>query len=139
MAREVTTPMNAVTASAAFGLSLPDLAAAALALGYVVSLVKDWRPIRTLRAENRELRSLCEAGDKKIVTLEAQVAVLQKATNLSAFQEEQRHIADTLERVAAKLDSLDGAVKANTAAVELIASGSALRQTIEDMNPKEAA
>jgi L-lactate permease len=127
-------------ASAAFGLSLPDLAVAALALGYVVSLVKDWRPIRTLRAENRELRTLCEAGDKKIAALEAQVAVLEKATNLTAFQEEQKHIADALERVVAKLDNLDGAVRASTAAIELVASGSAIRQTIEDMNPsKEAA
>ena len=128
----------------AFGLTIPDLIALGLGVGYVISLVKDWRPIKSLRAENRELRQLCEAAErknseseKKIAALEAQVLVLQNATDLTVLQREHKQIADTLERVVDTLSSLDGAVKANTAAVELIARGSAIRQTIEDMNPTE--
>lgn len=79
---------------AAFGLSFPDLVIGAAAIGYVVSLIKDWRPIRTLRTENRDLRQELEKAQKtiaddgkKIEALEAKVADLEKKTDYEVYAE----------------------------------------------------
>jgi predicted RNase H-like nuclease (RuvC/YqgF family) len=86
-------------------------------LSYVVTLLKDWRPIRALRSENRELRSLLATADKKIDVLEARIATLQDATDLSSLHAEQKNIATILERVVEHLDKLEEAMGVQTLAI----------------------
>ena len=102
-------------------LNIPNLALVAIGIAYAVSLAKDWRPIRTLRAENRDLREALQLAqgeiDKcrtKIGDLESQIATLKTATDLSVLQSEHKEIAGILGRVVARLDSLDHALRANT-------------------------
>lgn len=125
-----------IVASLPFGFTATEFVVIAGAIAYVVSLARDWRPVRTLRAENRDLRQMLEVAEKKISALEAQVKSLEKATDLSAVVAEHAKIAAVLERVVKRLDSLDGAVHANTAVIEAVARGSALRETLDDMEGK---
>src|SRR4051812_694073 len=118
-------------AAAPFDITLPNLALGAVALAYAVSLIKDWRPIRTLRTENRQLRSDLSTAEAKIQALESEVRTLQKATDLTVLQEEHRKIAEVLERVSKHLDSLDHSVKANTAAIEVVARGDILKEALD--------
>lgn len=120
-------------AEGVFGLSVVEIAVILAGAGYVVSLIKDWRPVRTLRSDNHELRKQLGEAERKIAGLEAEVRSLQKATDLTVLQDEHRKIADVLERVVAKLDSLDRAVHANTASIEVLARGSLLKKHLTDM------
>lgn len=64
-----------------------------LVVAYIVSLVRDWRPIRSLRDENRDLRSALDeqtkrynALEKKFDELAAKYALLEKSRDFaSAF------------------------------------------------------
>jgi hypothetical protein len=122
-----------IVAGHPFGLTPGEAIVLVGAVAYVVSLAKDWRPIRNLRVENQDLRQMLVNAEKKIESLESQVAVLQKATDLTGLLDEHKKIASILDRVVKTLDSLDGAVKGNTAAIEAVARGSVIRQTLEEM------
>jgi len=58
-----------------------------VALGYVVSLVRDWRPIRTLRQENADLRAALADLQSKYDDLEKRYATIEKSRDFqSAFE-----------------------------------------------------
>ena len=120
--------------SAPVEVTLPNIALFAVAVAYAISLIKDWRPIRTLRAENRQLREDLSAAETKISDLEGEVRKLQRATDLTVLQDEHRKIAEVLERVTGRLEGLDHAVKANTAAVELLSKQSLISEAIKESN-----
>ena len=120
--------------SAPVEVTLPNIALFAVAVAYAISLIKDWRPIRTLRAENRQLRDDLSAAETKISDLEGEVRKLQRATDLTVLQDEHRKIAEVLERVTGRLEGLDHAVKANTAAVELLSKQSLISEAIKESN-----
>lgn len=108
-------------AATLLGLSIAELALIVGALAYVTSILRDWRPLRSMRAENRELRTDLNSAYGRIEELESEVKDLKSATDMTGFQHEQRRIADALSLVVAELKQLAHDVHANTAAVELIA------------------
>lgn len=58
-----------------------------IALGYVVSLVRDWRPIRTLRQENSDLRASLADLQRKYTELEQKYTAIEKSRDFqSAFE-----------------------------------------------------
>jgi hypothetical protein len=114
------------------GLSFSEAALVIAGIGYVVSLAKDWRPVKTLRAENRELRELLTGAQQKITDLEGKVKLLEGATDLSVLQAEHKRIAETLDHVGVVLDRLDGAVRSNTAAIEAVARSSEFTRALKD-------
>lgn len=116
-----------VTAETVFGLSVAELAIVVVGIGYVVSLVTDWRPMRALRSENGELRDALKSAQERIGSLEAKVRELEKAT-VPVLQAEIVEVARILDRLVEKLDHLDGSVRSNTAAVEVLAK----RNVIDD-------
>lgn len=118
--------------ASAFGLSVTEFAALLIGAGYVISLARDWRPVRTLRSENRELREAAEAAAKKTALLETKVKTLEHATDLTVLQREHQQFAETMQRVVETLDRLDSAVRANTTAVEALARDSHLKRALEE-------
>lgn len=71
-------------------VSLTDFVLILVAIGYVTMLLKDWRPIKSLRAENKELRSDCERiqGEleqerRKYTDLEHRYDELKKTRDIS--------------------------------------------------------
>lgn len=120
-----------------------------LVAAYIVSLVRDWRPIRSLREENRDLRSSLEeqskrydALEKKYDDLAGKYAVLEKSRDFSsAFQplaaaiDRARHDSNTEhERMLAVIDGLERrseeawaeiarGLAANTAVISTLAAG----------------
>ena len=84
--------------------SLTDYVVVAGVIAYIVSLAKDWRPIRTLRAENRELRLMLATATDRIKELEQKIVLLQNATDLTLILEEQHRTADLLLRLVEKLE-----------------------------------
>lgn len=110
-----------------FGLTLLELAAIAAAIGYMTSLVKDWRPMRALRAENVDLRTTLDglqrrldAAEEKIGSQREEIERLKKATDLSILQAENAQILSTLNKVAADLAGHDVILAANTSAIVLL-------------------
>lgn len=120
-----------------FGLSIAECIALAAALAYVASLIRDWRPMKALRAENRELRNDLDEARVKIHDLEVKVEDLEKRTDLTSLREEHAKVVATLERVVTHLDRLDHAVKANTAATELVVKASAIAEALDHHDRKE--
>lgn len=120
-----------------------------LVVAYVVSLVRDWRPIRSLRDENRDLRASLEeqtkrfnALEKKYEELAGKYAALEKSRDftaafqpLSAAIDRSRADANTEhEKMLAALDSLERrneeawaeiarGLAANTAVISTLAAG----------------
>lgn len=119
--------MSAAT-SGAFGLSVGELAIFVGVIAYVASLLRDWRPVKALRAENRDLRELYERAQTRIGELEREVKELQRATNLSILHDGQTKTVEALQAIVDEVRALDMSVKANTAAVEVLAK----RQVIDD-------
>jgi uncharacterized protein YlxW (UPF0749 family) len=115
-----------------FGLSVFEIGALLAAAGYLTSLWRDWRPMKAMRAENKELREDLNTANGKIRDLEVKVEDLEKRTDLTALQKETAAMAAAMARVAKHLDHLDHSVKASTAAVELIAQQSAIGQALDD-------
>jgi uncharacterized protein YlxW (UPF0749 family) len=107
-----------------FGLSITEAAALIVGAAYVTSLIRDWRPMKAMRNENRELRADLNAANEKIHDLEVKVHELER-TSVPVLQEE-------IAKVARILDRLDQSVKANTAAVELIAKQAAIAGALSD-------
>ena len=120
-----------------------------LVAAYVVSLVRDWRPIRSLRDENRDLRASLEehskrydALEKKYDELAGKYAALEKSRDFSsAFQplsvaiDRSRKDANSEhERMLSVIDSLERrseeawaeiarGLAANTAVISTLAAG----------------
>lgn len=111
-----------------FGLSVMEAGALLAASAYLVSLARDWRPAKSLRQENRELREDLDEARQEITALKVQVAELQKAT-VPVLQAELATVARILER-------LDGSVAANTAAVQLVASQSVIADALDTHDAK---
>lgn len=96
-----------------------------------------WREERDAAVDKSErLEAKVDEQAGQIAQLEAKVVELEHRTNYEVYAErsarEHQAILDGLTAVTAELKGLDSAVKANTAAVELVARGSALRQALED-------
>lgn len=122
-----------------FGLTIPELAVLAVAVAYIISLIRDFRPVRVLRQENGELRAALktaseriDAQDKEIETLKLEIRRLERATDLTVLQRDHAQISDSLAHVADVLASLDSSVKANTAAVEILSKHSIISEVISD-------
>jgi uncharacterized protein YlxW (UPF0749 family) len=128
-----------VATGAVFGLSVPEIIAVIAAIAYITSLLRDWRPMKALRNENRDLRDDLTRAQVRIDDLENEVDTWKKRTDLSILQKEQREIAAVLDRLVKHLDRLDGSVKANTAAVELIARKNAINDALDDRDHDAAA
>lgn len=125
--------------------SLTDYALLLIGLAYVVSLLRDWRPIRSLRSENRDLRGALEQSDRRCAALETRCAelegkcaALEKSRDFqTSFAEVVRAIdqarADTTHEHEKLLGALDGIVHElgelgkgiaqNTAATAALAAG----------------
>lgn len=110
-----------------FGLTLVEVAVIVAAVGYVTSLVKDWRPMRTLRAENIDLRATLEGLQKRLDGAETKIAEqkdeidrLKKATDLSALQTENATILSTLEKIATGMTVHDEVLRTNTQVLRLL-------------------
>ena len=114
-----------------FGLSVFEIGALVAAAAYVMSLIRDWRPMKAMRQENKELRTDLDEARAKIHDLELKVEDLEKRTDLTALQKDNAKVAVTLERIAKHLDRLDHSVKANTAAVEVLSKQSAIADALE--------
>lgn len=115
-----------------FGLSVAEVAALCIGAAYAMSLVRDWRPMKAMRQENKDLRADLNTANRKIHDLEVKVDDLEKRTDLSSLQKETAAMAKAMERVAKHLDHLDHSVKANTAATALVASQSAIADALSD-------
>lgn len=113
-----------------FGMSLGELAIIAVAVGYVASLARDWRPMRSLREENRGLREDLDAANRKIQTLEAKVDELEGRTDLT-------RIAEAMQLVVTELRQLSSDVKSNTAAVEVLAKGHSIADALTERRSQE--
>ena len=125
-----------------FGLSVPEALFVAGVIVTVAAYARDWRPIRSLRNENRELREVVSNRDEKIKeleqkvqTLEGEVAELKKATDLSVLQREHAAFMELIQGLIAEVKGLDGAVRSNTAAVELIAKKDAIDDALSERRP----
>jgi hypothetical protein len=120
-----------------------------LVVAYIVSLVRDWRPIRSLRDENRDLRSALDEQSKRYDALErkyedlaAKYATLEKSRDFSsAFQPlaaaiDRSRVDATSEheKMLAAIDSLERrseeawseiarGLAANTAVISTLAAG----------------
>lgn len=120
-----------------------------LVAAYVVSLVRDWRPIRSLRDENRDLRATVEAQSKRYDALEkkydelaGKYASLEKSRDFSSAFEPLSHAIDRLrvdansehEKMLAAIDGLERrseeafaeitrGLAANTAVISTLAAG----------------
>lgn len=140
-----------IAAFSFFGLTLSETAFLFVAAGYVASLVRDWRPMKSLREENRDLRNDLNRASARIAELEAargdlehQIKDLERATDYSSLQksqkvlqENQQRIADTLKTVADALSGLESAVRANTTSVEVIARASVIAEAISASEEKK--
>lgn len=115
-----------------FGLSVAECGALVLGSAYVMSLVRDWRPMKALRKENKDLRDDLDKANLKIHDLEVKVEDLEKRTDLSGLQAEHAKVVAMMERVAKHLDRLDHSVKANTAAAQMVVQASAIGQALDD-------
>jgi biopolymer transport protein ExbB/TolQ len=81
-------------------ISVGDFAFVLIAAAYILSIIRDWRPARTLRDENREVRAEREKLQhqydellKKYNEIEARCAQLEKSRDFhEAFQESLRAI-----------------------------------------------
>lgn len=124
------------TQTIVFGLGLPEIGILVIGVGYVASLVRDWRPMKALRQENKDLRHDLNLANGKIHDLEIKVEDLEKRTDLTALQKETAAMAAAMVRVAKHLDHLDHSVKANTAATALVASQSVIADALADHDAK---
>jgi biopolymer transport protein ExbB/TolQ len=61
-----------------------DFALLLVALAYVVSLVRDWRPIRALRDENKDLRTAFTELQRKYDDLEKRYIAIEKSRDFQA-------------------------------------------------------
>lgn len=129
-----------------FGLTIVELAVLAAAVAYVVSLAKDFRPMRSLRAENRELRGDLNHANRRISNLEEQNGALKREvddwksrTDMSDLREEHKEIVLVLKKMIDQLDHLDSAVKANTAATELVARQAMVKEALQEHERDQAA
>lgn len=102
------------------------------AIAYLVAQVRDYRPMRTLRQENKDLRDDLDKAKKRISDLEKDRDGWKARTDLTVLQQEHREITNALERITGTLDRLDRDVKANTAAVEVIARGAVIRDVLDE-------
>lgn len=128
--------MPVLGAGVIFGLSVAEVAALCIGAAYAMSLVRDWRPMKALRQENKDLRDDLNTANGKIHDLEVKVEDLEKRTDLTALQAETAKMAAAMERVAKHLDHLDHSVKANTAATALVASQSAIADALDTHDAK---
>lgn len=120
-----------------------------LVVAYIVSLVRDWRPIRSLRDENRDLRAALDEQSKRFAALETKYeelarkyALLEKSRDFTtAFEPLARAIEKSREdansehvRMLAALDTLERnseeawaeiarGLAANTAVISTLAAG----------------
>ena len=115
-----------------FGFGLAEIIVVFAGLAYFVSLVRDWRPMRTLRDENRGLREDLDNAAKRIAHLEAEVERLSGITDLSVLQREHTAFAQLMQQLVAEVKSLDQSVRTNTAAVELIAKKDAIHDALSE-------
>lgn len=120
-----------------------------LVAAYIVSLVRDWRPIRSLRDENRDLRATVEAQSKRYDALEkkyddlaGKYAALEKSRDFSSAFEPLSHAIEQSrkdanaehERMLAAIDAIERrseeawseitrGLAANTAVISTLAAG----------------
>ena len=120
-----------------------------LVAAYIVSLVRDWRPIRSLRDENRALRAALDeqtkrynALEKKFDELAGKHAVLEKSRDFAAAFEPLAHAIERSrkdansehERMLKAIDGIDRrseeawaeiarGLAANTAVISTLAAG----------------
>lgn len=120
-----------------------------LVAAYVVSLVRDWRPIRSLRDENRDLRASLEeqskrydALEKKYDDLAGKYAVLEKSRDFASAFEPLSHAIERSrkdanaehERMLSAIDAIERrseeawgeitrGLAANTAVISTLAAG----------------
>lgn len=113
-----------------------------IGLAYVVSLVRDWRPIRTLRQENSDLRTALTELQRKYDDLEKRHLMLEKSRDFQAAFEPlaraidqmradsgQEHeklltaFADHEQREAGAWSEITRSLAANTSALAALAAG----------------
>lgn len=120
-----------------------------LVAAYIVSLVRDWRPIRSLRDENRDLRAALDEQSKRYDALErkydelaGKYAALEKSRDFSSAFEPLSHAIDRSrkdanaehEKMLAVLDGFERrseeafaeitrGLAANTAVISTLAAG----------------
>lgn len=123
-------------AGAIFGLSIMEAGALLIGAAYLISLSRNWRPMTALRQENKDLRADLNRANVKIDQLEDKVKDLEKAS-IPVLHAELVEVARILDRVGKQLDKLDHSVKANTAAVQLVASQSVIADALTDHTAKQ--
>lgn len=120
-----------------------------LVAAYVVSLIRDWRPIRSLRDENRDLRATLDEQTKRFAALEkkydelaSKYALLEKSRDFSAAFEPLAHAIERSrqdantehEKMLAAIDGMERrseeawaeltrGLAANTAVISTLAAG----------------
>ena len=112
-------------ASVFFGFSISEVVIIGIGVGYVVSLVRDWRPMKALRQENRDLRDDLDAANKKIADLETEVGNLKKATDLTALHQGQTATVDALRALVDEVKLLDSSMHQNTEEIKVAAQAAA--------------
>lgn len=126
-----------------FGLTTSELIIVFGVIAYVVSLLKDWRPVRALRQENHDLREALEMtekrmeaakadSDRKIENLERKVEELQSKTDLSPIAERQAHGIEVLAALVGEVKEMTKGLHANTAAVELLSKRLVIDDALRD-------
>lgn len=122
-----------------FGLSFADAAVVAAILGYVVSLLRNWRPMGVLRSENRDLRAALQEAveqrhklEERVGELEREVTQLKRATDLSPIAQQQQQGIRVLEELVREVKQLDGSIKANTAAVETLSKRRIIDEALDE-------
>lgn len=82
-------------------LSVGDDALIIAVVAYVVSIVRDWRPIRALREENRDLRATLEQQEQRYNALEHRYSELERKC---AFLEKSRDFGTAFEPLSRAID-----------------------------------
>lgn len=124
--------MDGVIAVTLYGLGIAEIAVGLAALAYALSLVRDWRPMRSLREDNRGLREDLNEASKKISGLEGEIEHLKTATDVSILQQEHQAFAELLEGLVSRVEDLTGALRANTTVMELIARKDTIADALGD-------
>lgn len=123
-------------------VGITDVVVIFAAITYVVSVMKDWRPIRTLRRENADLRSMLTELERKYEDLSKRYELLEKTRDfqaslapvatlvehgLTVSTEERKRIMDAIEqheqRETKAWREITAGLGANTRVLEHLAAG----------------
>lgn len=127
----MTTGVKAVAAVGTFALigahlTIGDFGFLLIGVAYLISIVRDWRPVRQLREENRELRAERDDDRKKLEAQEQRIKTLEESRDVAralvplerALDQARSDMSHEHEKIILHLDALSKGVE--TGITELV-------------------